>query len=206
MSTKKSPRKTAPTEEEQGSDEAEASPSPTRPLKWKTVESKQLNLRLANLYPPNSKGLSLSLFLVVCATVVNFSSSESRRLFRALEEEVEYLSPETTRIRLFGKLHDIPRRNVGYGDKGVVYKYSGLSLEAKEWTPTLREIKSDVESASGHSYNFVLVNRYADGGDCMGEHRDDEAELDPDVPIASLSLGAARDPNDRCCPHCNMQT
>ena len=123
--------------------------------------------------------------------------TESRRLFRALEEEVEYLSPETTRIKLFGKLHDIPRRNVGYGDKGVVYKYSGLSLEAKEWTPTLREIKSDVESASGHSYNFVLVNRYADGGDCMGEHRDDEAELDPDVPIASLSLGAARDANDR---------
>ena len=102
--------------------------------------------------------------------------TESRRLFRALEEEVEYLSPETTRIKLFGKLHDIPRRNVGYGDKGVVYKYSGLSLEAKEWTQTLREIKSDVESASGHSYNFVLVNRYADGGDCMGEHRDDEAE------------------------------
>ena len=206
MSTKKSPRKTAPTEEEQGSDEEDASPSPTRPLKWKTVESKQLNLRLANLYPPNSKGLSPSLFLVVCATVVSFSSSESRRLFRALEEEVEYLSPETTRIRLFGKFHDIPRRNVGYGDKGVVYKYSGLSLEAKEWTPTLREIKSDVESASGHSYNFVLVNRYADGGDCMGEHRDDEAELDPDVPIASLSLGAARDPNDRCCPPCKFQT
>lgn len=124
------------------------------------------------------------------------SSSESRRLFRALEEEVEYLSPETTRIKLFGKLHDIPRRNVGYGDKGVVYKYSGLSLEAKEWTATLREIKSAVESASGHSYNFVLVNRYADGGDCMGEHRDDEEELDPDVPIASLSLGAARDSND----------
>ena len=196
MSTKKSPRKTPPTEEEQSSDETGA--SLTRPLKWKTVESKQLNLRLVNLYPPNSKGLTLSLLTTFHTTVHHkVSPTESRRLFRALEEEVEYLSPETTRIKLFGKLHDIPRRNVGYGDKGVVYKYSGLSLEAKEWTPTLREIKSDVESASGHSYNFVLVNRYADGGDCMGEHRDDEAELDPDVPIASLSLGAARDANDR---------
>ena len=196
MSTKKSPRKTAPTKEEQSSDETGT--SLTRPLKWKTVESKQLNLRLVNLYPPNSKGLTLCLIIILHATVHHkIFPTESRRLFRALEEEVEYLSPETTRIKLFGKLHDIPRRNVGYGDKSVVYKYSGLSLEAKEWTPTLREIKSDVESASGHSYNFVLVNRYADGGDCMGEHRDDEAELDPDVPIASLSLGAARDVNDR---------
>ena len=27
----------------------------------------------------------------------------------------------------------------------------------------------------------------------MGEHKDDEKELDPDVPIASISLGQARD-------------
>ena len=46
---------------------------------------------------------------------------------------------------------------------------------------------------TGFNYNFVLVNRYADGNDCMGEHRDDESELDPDVPIASLSFGAPRD-------------
>ena len=57
MSTKKSPRKTAPTKEEQSSDETGT--SLTRPLKWKTVESKQLNLRLVNLYPPNSKGWTL---------------------------------------------------------------------------------------------------------------------------------------------------
>ena len=59
MSTKKSPRKTAPTEEEQCNDKTGT--SLTRPLKWKTVESKQLNLRLVNLYPPNSKGLNLCL-------------------------------------------------------------------------------------------------------------------------------------------------
>ena len=42
-------------------------------------------------------------------------------------------------------------------------------------------------------FNFVLVNRYADGRDHAGEHRDDERELDPSAPIASLSLGAERD-------------
>lgn len=35
--------------------------------------------------------------------------------------------------------------------------------------------------------------RYKDGSDKMGEHKDDEKELDPKVPIASLSLGQQRD-------------
>merc|ERR1711874_801431 len=42
-------------------------------------------------------------------------------------------------------------------------------------------------------YNFVLVNRYKDGADKMGEHKDDEKELDQTVPIASLTFGAERD-------------
>lgn len=40
---------------------------------------------------------------------------------------------------------------------------------------------------------LVLFTRYKDGLDHMGEHRDDEKELDPLSPIASVSLGAARD-------------
>lgn len=40
---------------------------------------------------------------------------------------------------------------------------------------------------------FWSHNRYKDGQDHMGEHRDDEKELDPLCPIASVSLGAARD-------------
>lgn len=39
----------------------------------------------------------------------------------------------------------------------------------------------------------VSSHRYKDGLDHMGEHRDDERELDPCCPIASVSLGAARD-------------
>lgn len=52
-------------------------------------------------------------------------------------------------------------------------------------------------------YNFILTasvsfcsqfsTRYQDGKDHMGEHRDDEKELDPLCPIASVSLGAKRD-------------
>ena len=39
----------------------------------------------------------------------------------------------------------------------------------------------------------MLVNRYRDGGDKMGDHKDDEKELDKAAPIASLTLGAERD-------------
>jgi alkylated DNA repair dioxygenase AlkB len=38
-----------------------------------------------------------------------------------------------------------------------------------------------------------LFYRYRNGRDYIAEHRDDERELDPVVPIASLTLGQARD-------------
>ena len=41
-------------------------------------------------------------------------------------------------------------------------------------------------------FNGVLLNLYRDGRDAMGWHADDEPELDPAAPIASLSLGASR--------------
>lgn len=42
-------------------------------------------------------------------------------------------------------------------------------------------------------FGSLHSGRYKDGQDYMGEHRDDEKELDPLCPIASVSLGAARD-------------
>ncbi|KAK9886126.1 hypothetical protein WA026_014912 [Henosepilachna vigintioctopunctata] len=80
------------------------------------------------------------------------------------------------------------------GDSGFPrhYKFSGVTLPAKEWIPPLLSIKKLLQKVTGFKYNFVLVNRYRNGTDHMGEHRDDEAELDPDVPIASLSLGQER--------------
>ena len=50
-----------------------------------------------------------------------------------------------------------------------------------------------LEQLTGWRFNSLLLNRYRDGRDAMGWHADDEPELDPAAPIASLSLGAARD-------------
>jgi alkylated DNA repair dioxygenase AlkB len=49
------------------------------------------------------------------------------------------------------------------------------------------------EGTTNETYNFCLVNYYADGQDSISYHSDDERFLGPDPAIASFSLGAKRD-------------
>ncbi|KAF8785227.1 DNA oxidative demethylase ALKBH2 like protein [Argiope bruennichi] len=124
-----------------------------------------------------------------------FSRSSSKHIMTRLEKEVEYYSGDLLKVRVYGKWHEIPRKQVAFGDDGLSYKFSGNCLPSKPWEtcPIIFELKKCVESVVGYSFNFVLVNRYKDGSDHMGEHRDDEKELDPHTPIASLSFGAVRE-------------
>ncbi|XP_056144577.1 DNA oxidative demethylase ALKBH2 isoform X2 [Lampris incognitus] len=127
------------------------------------------------------------------STLIQYIKEEADPLFKQLEEEVVYLTGDDTKVHVFGKFCDIPRKQATYGDAGLNYTYSGVKHSARLWTPTLAHIRNAVTKTTGQSFNFVLVNRYKDGQDHMGEHRDDERELDPLCPIASVSLGAARD-------------
>ena len=126
-----------------------------------------------------------------------YNKSTSDELFQSLERELEYFSGEKAKVKLFGKWMDIPRKQVAFGDQGLKYSFSGNSLPAKPWEESalVAKIKDDVEKYLDNKYmfNFVLVNRYKDGEDHMGEHRDDEAELVQTAPIVSLSLGQERD-------------
>ncbi|KAK7065661.1 Alpha-ketoglutarate-dependent dioxygenase alkB 2 [Halocaridina rubra] len=114
-------------------------------------------------------------------------------LVRILEEEVDYFTGEMARLHVFGKWHDIPRKQATYGDPGLTYKYSGKVTPARPWPRSLGAIRDLVTRVTGYAFNFVLVNRYKDGNDKMGEHKDDEKELDSCTPIASVSLGQPRD-------------
>ena len=60
---------------------------------------------------------------------------------------------------MFGKVYNIPRKQATYGDEGLTYKYSGVKHLARRWTPTLEYILDAVSKTTGHTYNFVLVNR-----------------------------------------------
>ena len=57
----------------------------------------------------------------------------------------------------------------------------------------LDSLRLATEAATGESFNFCLVNYYADGNDSISYHSDDEAFLGPQPAIASFSLGGVRD-------------
>ena len=96
-------------------------------------------------------------------------------------------------ITLFGRRHPLPRLTCWMADPGCGYRYSGLSNVIEPWSPATAELRLALEQLTGWRFNSLLLNRYRDGRDAMGWHADDEPELDPAAPIASLSLGAARD-------------
>ncbi|NXC46044.1 ALKB2 demethylase, partial [Penelope pileata] len=122
-----------------------------------------------------------------------FGRAEADEIFRLLEEQVEYFEGEQTKLHVFGKWHPIPRKQVTYGDPELTYTYSGVTFSPKPWVPVLSRIRERLALETGHSFNFVVINRYKDGEDHIGEHRDDEKELIPRSPIASVSFGACRD-------------
>ncbi|GAA6224760.1 DNA oxidative demethylase ALKBH2 [Lates japonicus] len=171
----RSPRKKIKLEEDERmkeeEDEDEALAEFSNPVPWQKIEAEGLDCDYAQL----------------------FSTEEADKLFKQLEEEVVYSTGEEAKVQVFGKVYNIPRKQATYGDAGLTYTYSGVRRSACPWTPTLESIRDAVTKTTGQTFNFVLVNRYKDGQDHMGEHRDDEKELDPLCPIASVSLGAARD-------------
>ncbi|XP_053558101.1 DNA oxidative demethylase ALKBH2 [Bombina bombina] len=128
-----------------------------------------------------------------CDYTLLFSKAEADGIFKQLEKEIIYFSGDLSRVQVYGKWHNVPRKQVSYGDDGLTYTFSGITLSPKPWIPILNSIRERVKLATGHTFNFVLINRYKDGSDHIGEHRDDEKELVPQSPIASVSFGACRD-------------
>ncbi|XP_047929616.2 DNA oxidative demethylase ALKBH2, partial [Anser cygnoides] len=128
-----------------------------------------------------------------CEYRLLFGPAEADGVLRRLERDVRYRPDDQTKLHVFGKWHSIPRRQAVYGDPELTYTYSGVTFSPEPWIPVLEHIRDRVASVTGHNFNFVLINRYKDGLDHIGEHRDDERELVPRSPIASVSFGACRD-------------
>ena len=60
-------------------------------------------------------------------------------------------------------------------------------------TDTLKEITAKVNSVLGTNFNTILLNKYMNGDDCIGFHKDREAGWAPNTGYATLAFGAARD-------------
>ncbi|AMC99536.1 alpha-ketoglutarate-dependent dioxygenase AlkB family protein [Halomonas chromatireducens] len=107
------------------------------------------------------------------------------------------LAWEQPRLRLYGREHPIPRRQVWMGDGEAYYRYSGQGFQPVPWHTDVAGIRDAVverlaTAGVAARFNSVLLNRYADGEERMGWHSDDEPELGPDPLIAAVSLGAER--------------
>lgn len=115
------------------------------------------------------------------------AAAEADRAFRSLLDDMSW---EERHIVLFGRSIPQPRLVAWAGD--VPYRYSGQTLEPRAWSELLQNLLGRVCAHTGVPFNHVLLNRYRDGKDSMGFHADDEPELGPEPPVASLSLGATR--------------
>jgi len=113
----------------------------------------------------------------------------SRELMAQLLDSIAWEQPQ---VMVYGRLHAVPRLVAWYGDPGCTYRYSGLLHQPRPWTAALAELRRLLGERLGLDFNSLLLNRYRDGSDRMGWHADDEPELEPNHPIASLSLGASR--------------
>ena len=110
-------------------------------------------------------------------------------LLSQLQQVVPWRQPV---VRVFGRSHPVPRLTCWIGDPGCSYRYSGLQETPLPWREPLLSLRHHLEAHLGVPFNSLLLNRYRHGQDRMGWHADDEPELAPNHPIASLSLGATR--------------
>lgn len=94
------------------------------------------------------------------------------------------------RIRLFGREAETPRLIAWYGDPGIRYRYSGVDHSGQGWPPILQRLRQALNERFAEQLNFALLNRYRNGRDWLGWHRDDERGLAGR--ILSVSLGATR--------------
>lgn len=125
-------------------------------------------------------------------------AEDSKTIFRLLERHLTYNSAKDSKVLIFGKYVDIPRRQVAYGEPGTFYRFAGNVVEARNWyedgiiETLLRKLRHKLEVHAGSQFNFVLINRYEDGDQYIGFHTDSEADLGPEPKIAGISFGAVR--------------
>lgn len=102
------------------------------------------------------------------------------------------------KYKMFGKQLDARRITATFGDKGTIYKYSGMTREpTTEWPSELKECLKKVNDFLGTELNYAFVNYYPSGKDSIGYHSDDEKGIetteDGQTTIASVSLGDNRE-------------
>ncbi len=117
------------------------------------------------------------------------ASALAQETFGALRSEVSWEQDEITMV---GKKTPLPRLTAWFGDSGLDYVYSGITMRPQPWIDELQSVRAIVEDLSRTRFNTVLLNLYRSGRDGVAWHADDEKDLGRHPVIGSLSLGATR--------------
>lgn len=93
---------------------------------------------------------------------------------KKLNEELKYVDRSTMVFKIFGKSISLPRDKGFYSDINAngsysLYRYYPIM---KLWTPTPRLIRDCLNDATGENCNHLVANRYMNGNDYIGFHRD----------------------------------
>lgn len=118
-----------------------------------------------------------------------FSAEEANRYFEILLNTIQWKNDE---VVIFGKKIITKRKVAWYGDREFEYTYSKITRKAHLWTSELVQLKKQVETISGETFNSCLLNLYHSGNEGMGWHSDAEKDLKVNAAIASVSFGAER--------------
>jgi alkylated DNA repair dioxygenase AlkB len=127
------------------------------------------------------------------ARVVYFPEFINKQFGKELFEELFCSNWRQDFIKIYGRVHPVPRLQQWYGDPDKAYTWSGIKMNPLPWTPSLLKVRCLVQDALGTEFNSVLLNMYRHGRDTVSWHSDDELELGEHPTIASISLGATRD-------------
>lgn len=100
------------------------------------------------------------------------------------------VSWQREQFSIFGKTHCTPRETAWFGVPDANYHYAGTDHRCHGWPVIFSELANSIGSYFKLPLNFVLLNKYADGKEHMGWHRDNEPDMQS--MIASISLGVAR--------------
>ena len=118
---------------------------------------------------------------------------ERSGIFQFLDSlEVEYHKE----YKRFNQIVKVPRGQASFtlnGDIHYDYKVSGGSPPNTVMCETLSAITNRVNEALHTNFNTILLNKYKDGEDCIGYHRDRETGWAEGTGFATLSFGAERD-------------
>ena len=119
---------------------------------------------------------------------------KANKYLHILEKNLIYKSAEESVVEVNGTIYQIKRKYVLYGDlkKEECGDIKSWNNSSKQECVVIKNIKYFIEKYTGKKFNFVVINRYNDGSEKIGAHRDREMDLEDDPTIVGVSLGAIR--------------